>query len=343
MIFILSTRKRIGFFPNEKHTNEPGEAHYLMLPDEATSPDLNQHQLPQDAWVTALTNQATTGRHPDTHPLAQYKTGNILFFAHGYNNTQDEIVSRHKLLEKQLKQHGYTGTVVSFDWPCANYTLNYLEDRMDAYKSAIQLVTGGITPLAINQLHEKENQCDIDIHLLGHSTGAYVIREAFYQASKNRTLQRIHWNVSQICFIGGDIAQKSLTQCDNKSAPMFAQSSRITNYQSPYDNALKISNIKRAGLFPRCGRVGLPSDAPSNLVNVHCGDHWKLLTEPEENKAIGNWSHSWHFHCNHFMEDLAHTLKGDIDRHAIPTRECVNGELRLTVKTPVTISKKRLK
>lgn len=170
-----------------------------------------------------------------------------------------------------------------------------------------------------------------------------MIREAFYQASKNRILQRIHWNVSQICFIGGDIAQKSLTQCDNKSAPMFAQSSRITNYQSPYDNALKISNIKRAGLFPRCGRVGLPSDAPSNLVNVHCGDHWKLLTEPEENKTIGNWSHSWHFHCNHFMEDLAHTLKGDIDRHAIPTRECVNGELRLTVKTPVTINKKRLK
>lgn len=332
MIFILSTRQIKNTIPNSQYSNEPGDAHYLMLPNNATTPDPNTHQLTQEQWIKKLTQDATTGHHPNEHPLAQFKTGNILFFAHGYNNSQEEVIARHKLLDTHLKQHGFTGTIVSFDWPCATYTLNYLEDRMDAYQSALKLVTAGITPLAINQLKEHENQCDIDVHLLGHSTGAYVIREAFYQASKNRTLQRIHWNVGQICFIGADIARQSLHQDDNKSTPLFSQAARITNYQSPFDSALKISNIKRAGLAPRCGRVGLPEDAPSHVVNVNCGDHWQQLTEPNKDQTIGNWTHSWHFHCSHFAEDLAHTLQGDIDRLAIPTRERVDGELRLKVK-----------
>ncbi|RYU70357.1 alpha/beta hydrolase [Aliivibrio finisterrensis] len=339
MIFILSTR-HIETTPSlKRHTNEPGDAHYLILPDDAQTPDIDSHQYSQAEWITKLTQNATNGHHPSEHPLADFKTGNILFFAHGYNNSQEEVIQRHKLLDMHLKQHGFTGTIVSFDWPCATYTLNYLEDRMDAYQSALKLVTAGITPLAINQLKEHQNQCDIDVHLLGHSTGAYVIREAFYQASKNRSLQRIHWNVSQVCFIGGDIARQSLSHDDNKSKPLFAQASRITNYQSPFDNALKISNIKRAGLAPRCGRVGLPDDAPSNVVNVNCGNHWQALIQPNEDKHIGNWTHSWHFHCTHFAEDLAHTLQGDIDRLAIPTRERVDGELRLTVKK-TTIPKK---
>lgn len=144
-----------------------------------------------------------------------------------------------------------------------------------------------------------------------------------------------------ICFIGADIARQSLRQDDNKSTPLFSQAARITNYQSPFDNALKISNIKRAGLAPRCGRVGLPDDAPSNVVNVHCGDHWQQLTEPNKDQTIGNWTHSWHFHCSHFAEDLAHTLRGDIDRLAIPTRERVDGELRLKVKRAYIPKKER--
>lgn len=341
MIFILSTRQLTSGTAKSQYSNEPGDAHYLILPDEATVPDHNLHHVDAEKWITQLTQEATTGLHPSHHPLAQFKTGNILFFAHGYNNSQEEVIQRHKLLDKHLKQHGFTGTIVSFDWPCATYTLNYLEDRIDAYQSALKLVTAGITPLAINQLKEDENQCDIDIHLLGHSTGAYVIREAFYQASKNRTLQRIHWNVSQVCFIGGDIARQSLSQDDRKSAPLFAQSTRITNYQSPFDNALKISNIKRAGLAPRCGRVGLPDDAPSHVVNVHCGDHWQQLTEPHKDQTIGNWSHSWHFHCSHFAEDLAYTLQGDIDRQAIPTRERNNGELSLRSKSNIIEKKQK--
>ncbi len=337
MIFILSTRHHKKGSINAQCINEAACANYLILPDDAISSDHNIHHTNQERWITELTKAATSGHHPDHHPLAQFKTGNILFFVHGYNNNQEEVIQRHKLLDKNLKEQGFIGTIVSFDWPCTPYTLNDLEDRMDAYQSALQLVISGITPLAINQLNERKNQCDINVHLLGHSTGAYVIREAFYQASKNRTLQRIHWNVNQICFIGGDIAQKSLQKDDSKSQPLFEQSTRITNYQSPYDTALKISGINRSGLSPRCGRVGIPNNAPAHVVNVHCGAHWLSLTSPFSQDTNDNWTHSWHFYCKHFAEDLAQTLLGDIDRLAIPTRERTNGELSLKVKKPVTI------
>lgn len=336
MIFILSTRQLKQTPSQALYMQKTSYAGYLILPDEATHADNSIHNIDQEKWISELTATATTGHHPTHHALAHFKTGNILFFVHGYNSSQEEVIQRHKLLDKNLKEQGFIGTLVSVDWPCSSYTLHYLENQIDVYQSALQLVTSGIIPLAINQLNEHQNQCDINVHLLGHSTGAYVIREAFYQASKNRTLQRIHWNVSQVCFIGGDIAQKSFQKDDSKSKLLFEQSTRITNYQNPYDTALKTSNLKRSGVFSRCGRTGIPDNAPNNVVNVHCGDHWLSLIEPSP-ENIGNWTHSWHFYCKHFAEDLALTLMGDIDRFAIPTREKTEGQLYLKVKKPVTI------
>jgi len=43
---------------------------------------------------------------------------------------------------------GWEGIVASFDWPSANSTLNYIEDRSDASKVALMLVNRGITLLA---------------------------------------------------------------------------------------------------------------------------------------------------------------------------------------------------
>ena len=128
--------------------------------------------------------------------------------------------------------------------------------------------------LAFAQRNQDDEQCDIDVHLLGHSTGAYVIREAFYEASQSRPISRINWNVSQVAFIGGDIARSSMSANNGKSKALFEHAVRITNYQNPFDSALKMSNVKRLGLSPRIGRVGLSNDAPDVAVNVNVGQHW---------------------------------------------------------------------
>jgi len=331
--FFISVRNISGKQGHRHFGNEPGATHYLEVPDGET-PNPDKHSVVQEAWLKEVLNRAKTGTHAvadSQNPVAGYTYGDILIFVHGYNNSMEDVMNRHDLLQKRLRAEGFEGVIVSFDWPSASVTLNYLEDRHDAKTSAYQLVQDGIFLLARNQLIQDKNKCDIDVHLLGHSTGAYVIREAFYEASFNKSLSRINWQVSQIALIGGDISRDALAQDNAKSKPLFKHAMRITNYQNPHDNALKMSNVKRLGTAPRAGRVGLPSNPPENVVNVNVGDYWKSLNQ-NASHASGNWSHSWHFDDALFAKDLVLTLKGDIDRASIPTRLEKNGQLYLSKK-----------
>ncbi len=327
-ISVRNVKKPKGESP--RFGNEPGSTRYLEIPDEDEIPHPEKHKLTQTDWLKKVLARAEVGRHAeDPHnPVSQYAYGDILIFVHGYNNSMEVIMKRHNLLQKRLASHGYQGAIVSFDWPSGERTLNYLEDRSDAKKTASKLVTDGIALLARNQIAQDRNRCDINVHLLGHSTGAYVIREAFYEAKQNRSISRVNWQVGQIALIGSDIARKSMSASDSKSQALFAHAARITNYQNPFDSALKVSNVKRFGMSPRVGRVGLPQDAPSNVVNVNVADHWSGLDE-DDSEASGNWSHSWHFDDALFARDLVHTLEGDIDRSSIPTRISIDKELHL--------------
>ena len=307
---------------------EPGKTLYLEVPD-GEDPHPVSHKKERTAWLKSVLTCASPDPHPPTkkNPLSGYTTGDILVFVHGYNNSPREIMYRHNLLQKRLWKHRFQGVIVSFDWPCAESALNYWEDRKDAEETARLLADDGIKVLAIAQRNQDIDKCDIDVHLLGHSTGAYVIREAFYNASGSKPISKINWNVSQVVFIGGDIERSSMSTSDGRSKALFDHSVRITNYQNPFDWVLKLSNLKRVGVSPRIGRVGLPSDAPDTVVNVNVGQHWETLKEPK--RAIGTWAHSWHFHDDTFAQDLATTLMGDIDRNAIPTRQQRDGSLLL--------------
>lgn len=309
--------------------DEPGPTRYLEVPAGA-QPDPIAHKVPQARWLKSVLARAEVGRHPPDpkNPVGGYAFGSLLVFVHGYNSSVAQVMRRHDRLQQQLTAQGYQGAIVSFDWPSAASALNYLEDRSDAKATASSLVRDGIALLARNQLAQDRNHCDIDVHLLGHSTGAYVIREAFYEASHNRSLARVNWEVSQVALIGGDIARKSTSRADGKSQGLFRHAKRITNYQNPFDAVLKMSSIKRLGTEPRIGRVGIAADAPDTLVNVNVGDHWRQLA-PTERDPLGAWSHSWHFDDPTFAKDLFLTLQGDIDRHAIPTRRELRGDLLL--------------
>lgn len=302
---------------SSKFTAEPGPTRYLEVPDgQAPSPN---HELSRCDWVKKLRKRAI--REPDSGDIEDTSAGDILVFVHGYNNSIGDIMDRHDLLQRNLRCQQFAGAIVSFDWPSAASAVNYLEDRSDARATADRLVEDGIKLLAVAQRDEENDNCAIDVHLLGHSTGAYVIREAFYYASQSRRIARINWNVSQVVFIGGDIARRSLSVKDQKSQALFYHSTRITNYQNPFDRALKLSNVKRVGLAPRIGRIGIPDDAPmDSVVNVNTGTYWQGLERPNGFSDI-SWSHSWHFGDEVFAKDLAATLAGDVDRRVIATRE----------------------
>jgi esterase/lipase superfamily enzyme len=321
MDYIISTRnKKRG---KNRFGSEPGPARYLKVPG---------NQLPRPshaisnarAWADEVQQQSLPGADPD----ANHPSGDVLIFIHGYNNDLSVVMWRHRKIRKGLEALGWKGAVVSFDWPSESSALNYLEDRQDARKTALMLVTHGIRLLTARQ----SNGCEVNVHLLAHSTGAFVIREAFDDADDHRGLAHHNWTVSQIAFIGADVAAKSMSKRDSKSSSIYRHCIRLTNYSNKYDKVLKLSNIKRVGVAPRVGRIGLPDDASDKAVDIDCSQYFKSITKPTSGNAFkGTWEHSWHIGNDVFFEDLYHTLRGDWDRHMIPTREQVS-ERRLKLK-----------
>lgn len=311
--YVISVRRiRKGEF-----IAEPGRLRYLKVPESETAAP--EHEIPAGEWVDEVRDLADGLRDSAISPQ-----GDVVIFVHGYNNDIPIIKQRHAQLQSDLRAEGWRGLVVSFDWPSDDSTLNYLEDRSDAAQVAQRLVSRGIKVLAKNQ----KSGCGTNVHLLGHSTGAYVIMEAFAAAEQDGSLFKSDWRVAQVAFIGGDVSSGSLSGESQWAQPMFRRIMRLTNYSNPCDFVLAASNAKRLGTVPRAGRIGLPGDTPRKACNVDCGDYFQTL-DPKREVFYGTFAHSWHIGNRLFARDLAMTLEGLIDRAAIPTRRDVNGNLVL--------------
>lgn len=291
------------------YINEPGATHFLAIPEASleVSPD---HRIRKRDWIEAVIQEAVNGQNMVTLSL----TGDIVFYVHGFNTEQRKVLERHRLLRKGLEAEGWQGAVVSFDWPSASSALNYLEDRTDAKQSALRLVDEGIRSFAAIQ----RTECEINMHVFAHSMGAYVVREAFDDADDRPAIASHAWTVSQTVIVSGDVSAGSMADGHAKSSSLYRHSVRLTNYSNPFDDVLSISNVKRVGVAPRVGRIGLPLGAPGKAVNVNTGDYF------EAHRArfahVPNAAHSWYFHDPMLMRDVAFTLNGHIDRASIPTR-----------------------
>ena len=314
--YVISVRKLNKKAPGGLG-NEPGPTRFLAVPEGAAP--ASSHQIARKDWVAKVMEEAANGQKD---PVTGNACGDILVFVHGFNNEPEKVLERHRLLEKNLGEAGFRGAVVSFDWPSNDQAINYLEDRSDARKTAARLVDDGIRLFTTTQLRG----CSLNVHLLAHSTGAYVIRQGFDDADDARNIASVNWTVSQVAFIGADVSDRSMSAADSKSSSIYRHCVRLTNYQNPYDSVLKLSNIKRVGVAPRVGRVGLPESAPRKAVNINCGPYYH---KHKKDGAGSSSSHSWYFDDPGFARDLAHTLQGDIDRDFIPTRQAGQHGLEL--------------
>ena len=225
----------------------------------------------------------------------------------------------------------------AYDWPSDDKALNYLEDRHDAKKTAMQLVSDGIHLFSKAQRPD----CTINMHLVAHSTGAYLLREAFDDADDAR-LQNNAWMVSQIVFIGADVSAGSMSGGNATSSSLYRHCSRLANYSNLHDSVLKLTNAKRVGMAPRVGRVGMPEDLPSTAVNLDCTEYFAVLKadpvvrQRDQREEIGSFNHSWHIGNRDFAQDLFETLKGDADRNVVSSRYSGEGGT-LHLKVPVAV------
>ncbi|PCJ10073.1 MAG: hypothetical protein COB16_01930 [Rhodobacteraceae bacterium] len=238
----------------------------------------------------------------------------ILFFVHGFNTEQHEMRRRYKKVVAGLREQGFRGPVVGFDWPSDGTVLGYASDRRDARAAAEMLMEKGIKGFVRRQLPN----CQTNLHILAHSMGCFVVREAFDYADDSHTEASKSWSVAQVALVAADISSNSMTQGNSHSSSLLRHSARLTNYYSPYDAVLSVSNIKRVGVSRRLGRVGLPENRSDKTVNLNCGPRFQANRADYEAGMAA--THAWYFDSAQFYKDLSFTLAGELDREVIPTR-----------------------
>jgi esterase/lipase superfamily enzyme len=289
-----------------------GAIRYLIVPD-AETPN-PAHAVTQRAWVKEILE--TFPR--DGNGVA---SGNLLFFVHGYNVGIADANTRQNDLTAGLAGR-LPCTIVGFDWPSWTDTFAYLPELDTAKKTAIDLVNAGVKPL----LNAQTSDCRVAIHVLCHSMGAYVVREALDHADDG-IQTGTDWAINQLVMIAGDVDAADFVAGNKDTESMLGHAYRLTNYFNLYDEVLQISNVKRVGTAPRAGRIGLPADAPRNTVNIDCSSHFETIRRPGDNPvAAASFSHSWYFTDVNFLADLAETLRGAVDRTVVAGRTPGSGQ-----------------
>jgi esterase/lipase superfamily enzyme len=291
--FILSVRGRKG----NGYSNRISTAKYLEIPEK-------QFELSRAKWMTRV--HAEAGAEPDICK------GNILFFVHGFNTELTEFMVLHRRVVEGLRNQGYAGTVVGFDWPSDGHVLGYASDRLDARAAANLLMTEGIRPFSIAQ----QPDCDVNLHVLAHSMGCFLVREAFDYADDDHVTAQHSWTMSQVAFVAADISSKSMASDAANSRSLIRHSTRLTNYFSRHDEVLSVSEIKRIGVSRRLGRIGAPENRSDKVVNLDCSAFYDQRPQLHGTRE----SHSWYFQTPQFYRDLNAVLTSKLDRDVIQGR-----------------------
>ena len=297
-----------------------GKPSYLKVGWGTQPPEIPKKDIPSPdddlkdvrTWLKAIVADAKAGQKPGEELQ-------VVFFVHGYNTDAQEALKRQRLVEMELNGRGFACIVIGFDWPTGGTPIAYLYDRFEGSKAALSLISDGIFPFALFS----EAECPIKVHVMAHSMGGYVIREAFKgsDGARKGTIPS-DWSIGQMVFFGADVSSDSFAANHPDMKAVFQHSGRLTNYFSGYDEALAVSNVKNLDISSRVGRVGMPTDKPTNqkAIDVNCGPRYMAEKNRTFKVIDGMVSHSWYLEDPVWLDDLAYTLKGAYDRNLIPTR-----------------------
>ena len=296
--------------------SDVGDIRFLEVPAGAPSPLAVHEKYTAGSYESRVRRYAldiiNNLRVGDT----QVTSGNIVFIVHGYNVSADHSLAFHRKIEAHLTATGFTGQFISFDWPSDGVTLEYLDDLGKMRATAIKLVNQVMLPFVSLQ----QPDCDVQLHIIAHSMGAYLLANAFHDSEHNMTLKTQSWIANQVVLVSGDAPATIFTEGDSLSNALYLRSQRLTNYQNAGDAVLQVSNAKRLFTSSRVGRVGLPDIVPASAINVDATNLWMAAKPTYRPGDQFVESHTFWFDDQAFYVDLRYTLEGELDRNAIPGR-----------------------
>ncbi|WP_298836446.1 alpha/beta hydrolase [uncultured Roseobacter sp.] len=241
---------------------------------------------------------------------AEADTNEITIYVHGFNTRQSDMLRRLGKIRKGLRDKGYRGALIAWDWPSEGGIFSYDHDRNRAKETAHFMFSDGILPLLNASPRPK-------INLIAHSMGAYVVLRGLSVFDDAAGPGSGAWKVNEVTFASADVARKWLGKGAWAGLLLRHRCKRFTNYYSENDRVLPISAFTD-GFRKRAGRDGLPAATETNQIDVSCGA--QFLRDVSPGKRSKARSHRWWFESDTFYRDLRLTIDGTA-ADAMPTRD----------------------
>lgn len=268
--------------------------------------------------------------YPDTHEREVEKNGSGMFledlrqtmaagrdtlvFIHGYNVSFNEALAAGARLGAHITIKGVPINVVVFSWPSngsmAPY-LAYLSDRDDARASAAGIARAFQKLQEYLRALEKEKYCLRCVHVITHSMGGYVLRNAL-QAIRSKTNDQLVRVFDQVILTAPDEDDDAFEHDDKlRMLPRICR--QVSVYFNPADLGLVISDVTK-GNTDRLGSDGprYIDLLPKKVALVDCRNAAKVEAK--------DWVGHGYFTNSIVMDDIAAVLE-DTPHEAIRNRE----------------------
>lgn len=226
----------------------------------------------------------------------------ILFYLHGFNDTDEARIFPHAdllqaLINHQAKQ--YLVHVIPLIWPCDDDSLwqladDYWEDQTAADNSGIAFANFFHQMkkvfFTLNDTVNKPRKCQ----LFTHSMGARVLTSTLAEMALTFGEDSFIQYFSHVFMAAPDLVNNAL-ECEKEGEKIPKIANNIIIYHARDDLALgasQIANLRHRVLSRRLGRTGVKSlnKVPDNIYQVDCNDfnhqfepgvgHVYFLTDP---------------------------------------------------------------
>ena len=245
-----------------------------------------------------------------------------IVFIHGYNVSFKEALQAAAKIQKNFETlNGKGANVVLFSWPSDGSMMPYIayaNDRQDAKASGPAFARGFLKLADFLRGATPEESCNQKVHLIAHSMGNYVLRNAL-QEMVRQSPGRVPRVFDQICLMAADEDDDAF-EYDHKLKKLPSIAKRVSVYFNNGDAGMAISD-KTKGNPDRLGDDGprLPRSVPGKVSLVDCSDIVGGLVE-----------HSYYLDNDEVIADMRFVFEG-VRSTEIPNRtyEPENNRYRL--------------
>lgn len=247
-----------------------------------------------------------------------------IVFLHGYNVTFESAIQTAAQIAENFSSlnEGRGVNMLAFTWPSDGSLmpwLAYANDRRDAAASGPAFARGILKLLDFLRATPSEKLCRQRMHLVAHSMGNYVLRNAL-QEVRRQSPSGVPRVFDQIFLMAPDEDDDAFEH-DHKLRLLPRLGRRVNVYFNRGDAAMTVGDVTK-GHPDRLGDDGprAPFQVPAKVTQVDCSQVVGGVVE-----------HSYYVDEPKVVADMLQVLAG-VDPTAIPQREFLHDRNRFVIQ-----------